>query len=230
MILDIEKFIARERPHWDELEELLGRQEDQPNRRPSLEEAQRFYYLYQRASSDLVKLKTFAGEAETTQYLGRIVARTYHRLHEDGGERVPFRPWRWLVRTFPATFRRHWVAFALSCGTFWIGAAFGAAALGINYDSKSDFIPPQFAHLNEKPSKRVEREETKKFDSFKDRHTFSATLMTHNTKVTLFTMVTGFLWGIFTLILLFYNGTLIGVVIWDYVADGQGVFLTAWLL
>jgi len=54
--------------------------------------------------------------------------------------------------------------------------------------------------------------------------------MTHNTKVTILTMVTGFLWGIFTFILLFYNGTLIGVVIYDYLTDGQGVFLTAWLL
>ena len=54
--------------------------------------------------------------------------------------------------------------------------------------------------------------------------------MTHNTKVTLLTMVTGFFWGIFTLILLFYNGTIIGVVMFDYITDGQGVFLTAWLL
>ena len=44
------------------------------------------------------------------------------------------------------------------------------------------------------------------------------------------TMVTGFLWGIFTFILLFYNGTLIGVVMFDYISDGQGTFLTAWLL
>ena len=230
VILDVEKFILRERPFWDELAELLRLQENQPDRRPPLEEAKRFYYLYQRTSSDLVKLKTFAGEAETTRFLERLVARSYSRLHEDGGEKVPFRPWRWLTRTFPATFRRHWIAFALSCGTFWIGAAFGAGALQLDYKSKADFIPPQFSHLNEKPSKRVEREEKQDFDAFQGRHAFSAQLMTHNTKVTIMTMVTGFLWGIFTFILLFYNGTLIGVVMFDYLSDGQGVFLTAWLL
>ncbi len=230
MILDVDKFIARERFFWDELAELLRLQDDQPDRRPPLEEAKRFHYLYQRTSSDLVKLKTFAGEAETTRFLERLVARAYSRLHEDGGERVPFRPWRWFTRTFPATFRRHWIAFALSCGTFWIGAAFGATAMGLSPESKSDFIPPQFSHLNEMPSKRVEREERQEFDSFRGRHEFSAQLMTHNTKVTILTMVTGFLWGILTFILLFYNGTLIGVVIYDYIAGGQGVFLTAWLL
>lgn len=230
MILDVAAFISRERLYWDELASLLRAQEEQPHRRPPLEEAQRFHYLYQRVSSDLVKLKTFAGEAETARHLENLVARAYSRLHEDGGERIPFRPWRWLSKTFPATFRRHWIAFALSCGTFWIGAGFGAAALRIDPDAKADFIPPQFSHLNERPSKRVEREERRDFDAFQGRHAFSAELMTHNTKVTLLTMVTGFLWGIFTFVLLFYNGTLIGVVILDYLSDGQGVFLTAWLL
>lgn len=230
VILDLDKFIAKERFFWEELAGLLRHQDEQPDRRPSLEEAKRFYYLYQRTSSDLVKLKTFAGEAETTQFLERLVARSYSRLHEDGGEKVPFRPWRWIARTFPATFRRHWIAFALSIGTFWIGAGFGIAALKVDYSTKSDFIPPQFSHLNEKPSKRVAREEKQDFDAFQGRHAFSAQLMTHNTKVTIMTMVMGFLWGIFTLILLFYNGTIIGVVIFDYLSDGQGVFLTAWLL
>lgn len=230
MILDLDRFIAKERPYWDELAGLLKLQEEQPGRRPPLEEAQRFYYLYQRTSADLVKLNTFAGEAETTRFLEQLVARAYSCLHESGGESVPFRPWRWLTRTFPSTFRRHWIAFALSIGTFWVGAGFGAAALAFNYELKSDFIPPQFGHLNEKPSKRVEREEKRDFDAFQGRHAFSAQLMTHNTKVTIMTMVTGFLWGVFTFILLFYNGTLIGVVMFDYITDGQGVFLTAWLL
>ena len=229
-MLDLDKFIARERPFGDELSDLLKKRDDQPDRRPQLEEARRFYYLYQRTSSDLVKLQTFAGETETIRFLERLVAHAYSRLHESGGESVPFRPWEWLTRTFPSTFRRHWIAFALSIGTFCVGAGFGAAALKFNYDVKSDFIPPQFSHLNEKPSKRVEREEKQEFDTFQGRHTFSAQLMTHNTKVTIMTMVTGFLWGIFTFILLFYNGTLIGVVMFDYISDGQGTFLTAWLL
>ncbi len=230
MILDLDKFIAKERLFWDELSGLLRLLDEQPDRRQSLDEAKRFYYLYQRTSSDLVKLKTFAGEAATTRFLERLVARAYSQLHRDSGESVPFRPWKWITLTFPNTFRRHWIAFALSIGTFWVGAGFGMTALKLNYDSKADFIPPQFSHLNERPSKRVEREEKRDFDAFQGRHAFSAQLMTHNTKVTILTMVTGFLWGVFTLILLFYNGIIIGVVIFDYLSDGQGIFLTAWLL
>lgn len=230
VILDLDKFIARERPFWDELNHLHRLHAEDPGRRPSLEEARRFHYLYQRSGADLVKLKTFAGEAETVRYLENLIAKAYSKLHETAGEAIPFRPLQWFTQTFPRTFRRHWIAFALSLGTFCIGGGFGAGALALNYDLKADFIPPQFSHLNEQPSKRVAREEKQDFDAFQGRHTFSSQLMTHNTKVTILTMVTGFFWGVFTLILLFYNGTLIGLVIFDYIQDGQGVFLTAWLL
>ena len=225
MILDLNKFLAKERPFWDELEGLLNRQDRDPDTRLLLEETQRFYYLYQRASSDLVKLQTFAGETEASGYLDRLVARAYSRLHEKQAKPVPFRPLKWLTRTFPATFRRHWIAFALSIGTFFVGGLFGASALHLDYDLKNEFIPPQFGHLNGSPSKRVEKEEKQEFDAFENRHTFSAQLMTHNTKVTVMTMVTGIFYGVFTLILLFYNGIILGVITYDYILDGQSVFI-----
>ncbi|NRB76877.1 MAG: stage II sporulation protein M [Verrucomicrobiales bacterium] len=230
MILDLDKFIAKEQPYWDELSALLRNYDESGDYQPPLEEAKRFYYLYQRTSADLVKLNTFAGEVETTRYLERIVAKAYSRLHESGAGKVRFRPLHWLTRTFPATFRRHWRAFVISAGTFLVGASLGAGALAVDYDRKNQFIPPQFPHLREKPSKRVEREEKQDFDAFQGRHAFSSQLMTHNTKVTALAMVSGFLWGIFTLAIMFDNGKLLGLVSYDYLLDGQGEFLTAWLL
>src|SRR5205085_8303174 len=59
---------------------------------------------------------------------------------------------------------------------------------------------------------------------------FSAELMTHNIRVTIFAMAAGISWGAGTLILLFYNGVILGAVIADYVAGGQSAFLGGWLL
>lgn len=230
VILDLDSFVEKEEPYWTELDQLLTRQEEQPDLRLTLEEARRFHYLYQRTSSDLVKLNTFAGEAETARHLERLVARAYSRLHEKSADRLPFRPWEWFSRTFPRTFRRHAVAFALSIGTFLAGAGFGWGALAHDHNLKADFIPPQFSHLYGDPSERVEREEKQDFDEFESRYQFSASLMTHNTKVTLMVMAVGILWGVFTFVLLFYNGVIIGVIAFDYVEAGEGVFLTGWLL
>ena len=56
MILDLDQFIQRERPYWDELLDMMRLRDNQPSREAPLAEVQRFLYLYQRASADLVKL------------------------------------------------------------------------------------------------------------------------------------------------------------------------------
>lgn len=230
MILDLDDFIGKERPFWDELGVLLKRQQDQPDRRMSIEEVRRFQYLYQRTSSDLVKIKTFAGDVEIKTYLESLVARAYSQLHEESDRRTRISPVRWLLGTFPQTFRRHWRAFALSIGTFFVGALFGAGMLATDYEIKRDLIPGQFGHLSGKPSERVKKEESQEFDFFQGRQSFSTSLMSNNIRVTYKVMVLGFTYGVFTVIMLFYNGALIGTIAFDYIADGQLVFLLAWLL
>jgi uncharacterized membrane protein SpoIIM required for sporulation len=37
-------------------------------------------------------------------------------------------------------------------------------------------------------------------------------------------------YGVGTIISLFYNGIILGAVSWDYVTDGQTLFLLGWLL
>jgi uncharacterized membrane protein SpoIIM required for sporulation len=59
---------------------------------------------------------------------------------------------------------------------------------------------------------------------------FSAVLMTNNTQVSILALALGVTWGIGTLILLFYNGVVLGAVIFDYLRAGQSVFLMGWLL
>lgn len=230
MILDLDVFIERERPFWDELRALLKRQEDHPDRRMSIGEVQRFQYLYQRTSADLVKIKTFAGDVEIKSYLEGLVARAYSRLHETSDQSVRLLPVQWLLWTFPQTFRRHWRAFALSIGTFLVGTGFGGGMLAANYELKPDLIPGQFGHLSGRPSERVEREESRSFDFFQSRQTFSASLMANNIKVSYMAMVMGFTYGVFTVIMMFFNGAMLGAIAFDYVADGQAVFLVAWLL
>jgi uncharacterized membrane protein SpoIIM required for sporulation len=54
--------------------------------------------------------------------------------------------------------------------------------------------------------------------------------MTHNTKVSIFTLALGMTWGVGTLIMLFYNGVILGAVVLDYVLAGETPFLLGWLL
>jgi uncharacterized membrane protein SpoIIM required for sporulation len=110
-----------------------------------------------------------------------------------------------------------------------VGAAFGSLALWIDTEAKSVLMP--FEGLQISPAKRVEREKADKGKHLAgQKGTFSAELMTHNTQVALMTAAFGMTFGFGTLVLLFYNGVILGAVAFDYVHGGQTIFLLGWLL
>ena len=229
MIIDLPKFIHVERPFWNELERLLQKLEDEPNQPLPLNQAQRFHYLFERVAADLARLNTFANEPETRRYLESLVARAYGEIHETREKPHRFEPLRWFTTTFPQTFRRHINAFWLAVAITLAGCAFGG--LATVFDPQSRHVTMPFGHDQITPSERVAREEHAQHDRLAgEKATFSTYLMTHNTKVSIFTMALGMTWGIGTIIMLFYNGVILGAICMDYIADGQLKFLAGWLL
>ena len=69
MIIDLARFVAAEKPYWDELERVLRQVEDDPERRLAVPEIQRLHYLYERWSADLARLDTFSTEPRLREFL-----------------------------------------------------------------------------------------------------------------------------------------------------------------
>ena len=229
MIIDLQRFIANERPGWTELEAMLNRIEAEPNERLSLERAQRFHQLYERTAASLAKITTFSAEPETRRYLENLVARAYGEIHETREKQRRFFPLQWFFQTWPQTFRQHIRAFYLSLAITLAGCAFGGLAIAFDPDAKPVLMP--FSHLLEDPAQRVADEENATADRLEGHKTsFSAELMTHNTQVSIFTLALGMTWGIGTIIMLFYNGVILGAVAVDYIRAGQTKFLLGWLM
>lgn len=229
MILNLSRFIAQGRDHWEELETLLQRVESNPDQELPFADLRRFHLLYQLTSADLARVSHAAADPDLRRYLESLVARAYAEVHETRDRRRAFSPRRWFFRDFPQTFRRHAQAFQLAVLLTLLGCAFGALALKIDPDAKSAIMP--FSHLQDRPSERVKREESVNSDRLEGhKATFSATLMTHNTQVSITALALGMTWGIGTILLLFYNGVILGAVAFDYIADGQLLFLLGWLL
>jgi uncharacterized membrane protein SpoIIM required for sporulation len=229
MILDLERFVAAERPFWTELEALLDGLEQNPFERMPVDRATRMYYLFQRSSADLAKTSALPGEGELHEYLETLVARAYAEIHESRSRAGRWSPWRWFTRQFPRTFRRHIAAFWLSLGVTLAGVVFGTLAISFDPASKPALMP--FGALLEAPGVRVAREESAKTDRMAGvKSTFSAELMTHNTQVCTLTMALGATWGVGSAILLFYNGVTMGAVATDYIRAGYAQFLGGWLL
>jgi uncharacterized membrane protein SpoIIM required for sporulation len=227
MIVDLPRFIAAERPYWDEMGGVLAKLDAAPERRLTLPEIQRLHYLYERCSSDLSRLDAFATEPGLRTFLESLVARAYATIHET---RAPLKiRWKKALTAFPRAFRRHQGAFRLAVAVTLLGCAFGWFALRIDPRNKAILTP--FANLLVPPAERVAQEERARQDPLQGRKaSFAAGLMTHNTQVAIMAMALGLTFGAGTLILLFYNGVIVGVVATDYIVGGQGVFLAGWLL
>jgi uncharacterized membrane protein SpoIIM required for sporulation len=227
VIVDIPRFVAAERPYWDELQALLEHMDAEPEQRLTLAEIQRLHYLYERCSAGLARLDTFSTDPALRGLLESLVSRAYSEIHETREPRQI--RWKALLTAFPRAFRRHLGAFSLSLGITLLGCAFGWFAIRMDPHSKAVLMP--FQGLMNSPAERVHEEETAKTDRLSGaKASFSAELMTHNIQVTVFTLALGMTWGVGTVVLLFYNGVILGAVAADYVAAGFGTFLSGWLL
>ncbi len=229
MIVNLEKFVADEKPKWERLDTMLRRIAGDPWKPLPLAEARELELLYQRAAADLARLSSFAAEPEARAYLEDLVARGHAEIHGARGEGGRWRPRDWLMRTLPRTFRRQirsfWFAVALTIA----GTGFGAAAIALDPDAKEVLMP--FDHLQMSPAERVAHEQENKGEHLNNRKArFSGMLMTHNTRVSLTAMALGMSWGIGTLVILFYNGISLGAVAMDYMLGGQTTFLFGWLM
>jgi len=227
VIIDTARFVTAERPFWEELANLLEQLRNDPERHLSFEQVQRLHYLYERCSADLSRVGTFSGEPHLRQSLEALVAQAYAQIHET---RAPLRvQWKSVLLAFPRAFRRHLAAFRLAVAATVVGAVFGGFAIRQDPQAKAVLMP--FPALLVSPAERVRQEESAKTDRLQGRKaSFSADLMTHNVRVTMVALAAGISWGAGTLILLFYNGVLLGAVVADYVAGGQAAFLAGWLL
>ena len=231
MIIDLPRFIAAERPGWAELEKFLDLLDEELDHRLTVEEAHRFHFLYQKASADLARLATFASEPELRRHLETLVGRAYGEIHATRERGVRWNPLLWFLREFPAAFRRQSAAFVFSLAVTIVGCLFGGFAVALDDEAKGAILPGQFAPHLGNPTERVKREESAKRDRLADHHsTFAGQLMVNNIGVSIKAMALGMTWGIGTLIILFYNGVILGLVAVDYIMDGQIVFLLGWLL
>jgi uncharacterized membrane protein SpoIIM required for sporulation len=134
-----------------------------------------------------------------------------------------------MLFAFPRAFRGHLGAFGLALGITLLGCLFGWFVIRQDPEAKAVLMP--FAGLMQSPAERVAREESAQPDRLQGKKgRFSAELMTHNIQVTVLALAAGMTWGFGTLVLLFYNGVILGAVATDYILGGQGLFLAGALI
>jgi len=227
VILDSERFLQRERPTWESLARRLDALDAGVSGARSPDALLELHHLFRRTASGLARLRASAADPGLLAELDALVARAYAEVHSGRAHR-PWRAlWQWVSCGFPQAFRRHLQSFAAVLWVTLAGAVVGAVLIAADRDNRQLILP--FSHLHGSPSERVAKEEARQRDGGGEA-AFAAYLMQNNIQVTINAFALGVIFGIGTVVVLFYNGVILGAVVFDYVADGQSVFLMGWLL
>jgi uncharacterized membrane protein SpoIIM required for sporulation len=172
--------------------------------------------LYRRTSADLARAKTrysttSAGK-ELVRSLNDLVLRAHAQVYSapspQSANALDF-----IRFGFPATFRRHWRAIALSATFMFLPALLAYMAVLFNPDNAPLFVPDTAI---EQVQKRAEQKivvgwgARTEFESPLSSPEMSSRIMTNNIRVTLFAVAFGITAGIGTALALIFNGLMIG--------------------
>jgi uncharacterized membrane protein SpoIIM required for sporulation len=223
-------FVTRNRPDWDELEQLLARGRRSVGRL-SPEELNRLDVLYRRVAVHLAQVRTRTRDERLAAYLNQLAAAAHTLIYLPPRQGLLKRMALFAVLGFAECVARNWRMHAISAGLLVAGAvlAYHAAsndvlaayALALPGDARLPGTPPERLLQYLRQGRDLESGGKSFFASF---------LFSHNLKVGLLSMGLGVLAGVPTVILTLYNGMMVGTFLSLYFKAGLGVEFCAWIL
>jgi uncharacterized membrane protein SpoIIM required for sporulation len=225
--MNIETFLSDRRPVWDSLDSLLVRAEGVELSRG---ETQELVELYRRTCSDLNRARSQTANPEILGHLNQLTGRAYRFIYRAGHETEAWPAFvRLITREIPAAFRRERLAIGIAAAAFLLGTLFGSMAVLIDPANGERLVPSMF--FTESPKERVDKIERgeERIANVEDALLFGASLYTHNIQVSFLVFALGALTIVFGIVLLFYNGVILGAVGTLYVLDDVSLFFFAWV-
>jgi len=225
--MNIEKFLAERRDMWDELSRMLQRAEDIDLSR---KEMQHLVELYRRTCSDLNRARSYTANPEILGHLNQLTGRAYRLIYRAAHETPVWSSFvRLVTREIPAAFRRERLYVAIAAAAFLAGTLFGALAVLIEPANGERLIPMQF--FTERPRDRVEKIESgeERIENLEKALVFGASLYKHNIQVSFLAFSLGALTFVLGLVILFYNGVMLGALGMMYILDDVPLFFFAWV-
>ncbi|HVE72905.1 MAG TPA: stage II sporulation protein M [Thermoanaerobaculia bacterium] len=225
--MNIERFLTDRKPVWDELDAMLNRAEDVELSRKEMHE---LVTLYRRTCSDLNRARSYTANPEILGPLNQLTGRAYRYIYRAAHETPVWATFVKLVtREIPSAFRRERGAVLVAAAAMIAGILFGALAVLIDASNGRRLVPAQF--FTESPQQRVEKIERgeERIDNLEEAMFFGASLYTHNIRVAFLAFSLGAMTIVMGLVILFYNGVILGAVATMYVLDDVSVFFFAWV-
>lgn len=217
---------ARERD-WRQLEYLLGEIERGAAAQLADEDLFELPVLYRATLSSLSVARETSLDADLVAYLESLSTRAYFILY---GVHAPFhrRVAAFFATDLPAAVRAIWAETLVAVGVMLVGAI--AAYLLVRSDPSWFYaiIPSDLASGRD-PSASAEELRKALYHEGELLGIFATFLFTHNAQVAILSFSLGFAFGLPTILLMLYNGCMLGAFLAVHAAKGLGLEAAAWL-
>lgn len=204
--MNIQRWIARRQPHWQELDTLLKQVERQGLKSLKADEVRQLAGLYRSVSADLARARTNQVGDLLIQDLQALTTRGYAEIYQGSRRREWHAVWEFCQWGFPAAVQAAWVYIALATALFLVAALVSWWLAWRDPSFIALVVPPE---IIEKVRDRGElwMGAIVGIEPFA-----SSTIMINNIKVSFTAITGGITAGIGTTYIMLLNGVLIGTI------------------
>lgn len=227
-------WLQKRRPYWSRLEALLAAADSAGIRQLSRAEMREMALLYRQVAADLSVLRRDATAQTYASHVNQLLARAHHIIYA-GRKTSALALWKYLRDDYPVIFRRNLGYVAVSVGFTLAWAALGAILTSTHIEFMRHILGPQMIAT-------MERHEMWTHSVVSIAPTATSAIMTNNLSVSFVTFAGGITFGLFTLLSLYNNGMMLGVIgaachyygmsvaLWSFVAPHGSLELPAILI
>lgn len=228
-MLDPNRFVKERQEDWQALENELNRLSTGAFKSYNAEEAKRLGTLYRRASADLIRARSESANEPMTDYLNGLVGRSYGLIYRDKQAR-----WsaflEFIAFTFPHRVRLYKRSVLAAAIIFFMGALFGVFAEYFDSSAKHYLLPEQFANVEEGIEDFKRKSQAGGAVNPGQSTLDSTAIMTNNIKVSFLAFALGATLGIGTVMVIFHNGVMLGVLAAVFLRHGLSLYFWAYIL
>ena len=228
VVVNASRFRAAHESDWERLDRLVTRMEKRSIRALSDDDILALPLLYRTTLSSLAVARDTSLDRSLITYLEQLTTRAYFQIYG-----VQTSVWRQLghffARGWPEAVQGLWRETLVTL--FLMSASAVVAFLLVRSDPTWFFaIIPESLAGGRDPSASAEALRATLYDSPKSGlATFATFLFTHNSQIAIFSFALGFAFAVPTILLIAYNGLMLGAFFAVFAAKGLAFNLGGWL-
>ena len=224
------RFREERSGEWAELERILLRFERRGARGLDDADLLALPRLYRATLSSLSVARATSLDQGVVDYLQALSTRAYYAVHGTP-ERMGPRAQSFFRRDWPMSVRTLAPETVFATLTLLLGAVVAYVLVGSDPEWFYRFMPEMFSDGRDPSATTEELRDTLYHDGDAEGlGVFASQLWFNNSGVALFAFALGFAFGVPTLMLLFYNGLIIGCFVKLFVSKGLGMEMGGWLI